>query len=102
MELRAVYACLVAFAIAAVLTALVAALLFSPESSRTDAILAGAALITLVGAIDDARDLPPGIKLLGQIAAALVLVLSDVTVNSFTLPFVHRVELGDMGGPITL
>jgi UDP-GlcNAc:undecaprenyl-phosphate GlcNAc-1-phosphate transferase len=139
MELRAVLACLVALATAALVTPLVArlarrvgavddlkerglsrdptpllgglaifagtllaALLFLPDSSRTQAILAGAALITLVGALDDARDLPPGVKLTGQIAAALVLVLNDVTVQTFTLPFLGRVELGDFGGPATL
>jgi UDP-GlcNAc:undecaprenyl-phosphate GlcNAc-1-phosphate transferase len=139
MELRALYACLVAFAAAAVLTPLVArlarrigavdemkdrglareatpllgglaifagtliaSLAFLPESPRTQAILAGAALITLVGAVDDARELPPGVKLLGQIGAALILVLSDVTVQTFTLPFLGRVELQELGGPVTL
>lgn len=139
MELRAVYACLVAFAAAALLTpvaarlarrvgavdelkerglardatpllgglaifagVLIASLLFLPESPRTQAILGGAALITLVGAVDDARELPPGVKMLGQVAAALILVLSDVTVQTFTLPFIGHVDLGDMGGPVTL
>jgi UDP-GlcNAc:undecaprenyl-phosphate GlcNAc-1-phosphate transferase len=139
MELHAVYACLVAFAAAAVLTpaaarlarrvgavdtlkerglardptpllgglaifagTLIAALLFLPGSSRTTAILAGAALITAVGAADDARDLPPGVKLLGQVSAALILVLSDVTVQRITLPFLGGFDLGQMGGPLTL
>jgi UDP-GlcNAc:undecaprenyl-phosphate GlcNAc-1-phosphate transferase len=139
MELRALYGCLVALAVAAVATplvarlarrvgavdelkprglaveatpllgglaifagTLVASLLFLPGNPRTQAILAGAALITLVGAIDDARELPPGVKLLGQAAAALVLVLSDVTVQTFTLPFLGRVDLGDLGAPATL
>src|SRR5947209_5440403 len=35
-------------------------------------ILAGAVVITVVGAIDDARDLKPAVKLLGQIAAAVI------------------------------
>jgi UDP-GlcNAc:undecaprenyl-phosphate GlcNAc-1-phosphate transferase len=139
MELRAVYACLVAFAAAALLTPLVArmarrigavddikarglareatpllgglgifagtivaAVLFLPESPRTDAILAGAAVIVIVGAIDDARELPPGVKLLGQVVAALVLVLSDVTVQTFTLPFLGHVDLHELGDPVTL
>jgi len=139
MELHAVYACLIAFAVAAVLTPAVArlarrvgavdelkprglareatpllgglaifgatiaaSLAFLPENPRTDAILAGAAVITLVGAVDDARDLPPAVKLLGQIVAALILVLNDVTVQTFTLPFLGRVDLGDLGAPITL
>src|SRR3954451_16961908 len=82
--------------------ALVAGLLFLPDNQRTEGILAGAALITLVGAIDDVRDLPPYVKLAGQIAAATILVTSGVQVETFTAPFVHRVELGDLGGPLTV
>jgi UDP-GlcNAc:undecaprenyl-phosphate GlcNAc-1-phosphate transferase len=81
--------------------ALVAGLLFLPDNQRTEGILAAAALITIVGALDDVFDLHPAVKLLGQIAAAVVLVTSGVQVDAFTFPFVHRVELGDMGGPIT-
>jgi UDP-GlcNAc:undecaprenyl-phosphate GlcNAc-1-phosphate transferase len=82
--------------------ALVAGLLFLPDNQRTEGILAGAALITLVGAIDDVRDLPPYVKLAGQIAAATILVTSGVQVETFTAPFVHRVVLGDLGGPLTV
>jgi UDP-GlcNAc:undecaprenyl-phosphate GlcNAc-1-phosphate transferase len=82
--------------------ALVSGLIFLPQNERTEAIVAGAALITVVGAIDDIRDLPPLVKLLGQAAAALILVLNDVTVHTFTLPFLHHVDLGALGGPITL
>ena len=78
-----------------------AGLIFLPDNQRTEGILAAAALITIVGALDDVYDLHPAIKLLGQIAAAVVLVTSGVQVDAFTFPFVHRVELGDLGGPIT-
>jgi UDP-GlcNAc:undecaprenyl-phosphate GlcNAc-1-phosphate transferase len=81
---------------------LVAGLLFLPHNERTNAILGGAALITLVGAVDDIRDLPPVAKLLGQVLAAVVLVSNGVTVHNFTLPFLHRVELGALGAPVTL
>jgi UDP-GlcNAc:undecaprenyl-phosphate GlcNAc-1-phosphate transferase len=81
---------------------IVASIAFLPDNPRTEAIIAGAALITAVGAIDDVRELPPGVKLLGQVAAALILVLSDVTVQAFTLPFIHHVDLGQFGGVITL
>src|SRR3954449_8054476 len=82
--------------------ALVAGLLFLPDNHRTEGILAAAALITLVGALDDVFDLHPGVKLLGQVAAALILVASGVQVDTFTFPFVHRVDLGDLGGPVTV
>ena len=82
--------------------AFVAGLLFLPDNELTEGILAAAALITLVGALDDVFDLHPAVKLIGQIAAAVVLVRSGVEVDAFTFPFVHRVELGDLGGPITV
>ncbi len=81
---------------------LVAGALFLPASTEMRGILGAAALITLVGLIDDLRDISPGLKLLGQIAAGLICVLSGVLVDSFTFPFVGRVELGDLGGPLTL
>ena len=139
MVTKAVFAALVAFAVAAALTplvaklaikyrvvdggkarglgeksipllgglaifggALVAGLLFLPDNQRTEGILAAAALITIVGALDDIREMNPAVKLAGQIAAAVVLVSSGVEVEAFTFPFVHRVDLGDLGGPLTV
>jgi UDP-GlcNAc:undecaprenyl-phosphate GlcNAc-1-phosphate transferase len=82
--------------------ALVAGLIFLPDNQRTEGILAAAALITIVGALDDIYDMHPAVKLLGQIAAAVVLVTSGVQVDAFTFPFLHRVELGGFGGPATV
>jgi UDP-GlcNAc:undecaprenyl-phosphate GlcNAc-1-phosphate transferase len=82
--------------------ALVAGLLFLPDHSRFHAVLAAAAVITLVGAIDDWRALPASWKLAGELVAALVLVLSGVSVETFTLPFVGGVDLGELGDPLTL
>jgi UDP-GlcNAc:undecaprenyl-phosphate GlcNAc-1-phosphate transferase len=82
--------------------ALVAALLFVPMTQATKGILGGAALITAVGAVDDWRELGAGLKLTGQVAAALVLVLSGVSVESITLPFIHRVDFGATGDLLTL
>ena len=65
-------------------------------------ILIAALLITVVGLLDDLIDLPPQLKLLGQVAAGLICVLSGVRVDDFTFPFVGRVDLGDLGGPLTL
>jgi UDP-GlcNAc:undecaprenyl-phosphate GlcNAc-1-phosphate transferase len=81
---------------------LAAGALFLPWSQEMRGILGAAALITAVGIVDDLKDLSPGVKLLGQAAAALVCVLSGVTVDNFTLPFVGHVDLGDLGGPLTL
>jgi UDP-GlcNAc:undecaprenyl-phosphate GlcNAc-1-phosphate transferase len=81
---------------------LIAALLFLPDSERTRGIMAGAAFITLVGAWDDARDLPPLAKLAGQIIAALILVDAGVVVNNITLPFLGAVNFGDLGALLTV
>ena len=65
--------------------------------------IAGACLITLVGAIDDARDLRPQVKLLGQIAAGgdrgrgVAPVVTDVT-----LPFVGALQFPNAGGVLTV
>jgi UDP-GlcNAc:undecaprenyl-phosphate/decaprenyl-phosphate GlcNAc-1-phosphate transferase len=81
---------------------LVAAALWLKITGETRGILAGAAIIVLIGAIDDAVDLSAPVKLLGQASAALVPVLAGVVVHDFTLPFVHRVDLGGAAEPVTL
>jgi UDP-GlcNAc:undecaprenyl-phosphate/decaprenyl-phosphate GlcNAc-1-phosphate transferase len=80
----------------------VAALLFLPSTDRWQAVLAGATVITIVGAIDDWRDISPVWKLSGQLIAALILVLNGVVVQTFTLPFIGRVVLGEVAEPATL
>jgi UDP-GlcNAc:undecaprenyl-phosphate/decaprenyl-phosphate GlcNAc-1-phosphate transferase len=81
---------------------LVGAILFLPLDGRFGAILGGAAVITVFGALDDIFELSAPVKLAGQTVAALVPVLEGVRVQSFTLPLLHRVELGDLGIPLTV
>ena len=82
--------------------ALIAGILFLPDNERTRGILMAAALITAVGAWDDIRDLPPGVKLAGQVLAALILVDANVVVRNITFPFLGALEFGDLGGPLTV
>jgi UDP-GlcNAc:undecaprenyl-phosphate/decaprenyl-phosphate GlcNAc-1-phosphate transferase len=86
--------------------AVVAGLLFLDPSPRVEdritGILAGAVLITLVGAVDDRFDLHPLVKLLGQVAAAVIPVAAGVEVTNITLPFIGAVDFGSLGGPITV
>jgi UDP-GlcNAc:undecaprenyl-phosphate GlcNAc-1-phosphate transferase len=81
---------------------LIAALIFMPDTERTRGILVAAALITLVGAADDWRELPPWAKLAGQVLAALVLVNAGVVVENITFPFLGALDFGDLGGPLTV
>src|SRR4051812_13271042 len=49
---------------------LLAGALFLPGGEETRGILLGASAAALLGAVDDKFDLPPAVKLVGQIAAA--------------------------------
>jgi UDP-GlcNAc:undecaprenyl-phosphate/decaprenyl-phosphate GlcNAc-1-phosphate transferase len=78
--------------IAVLIAVLIAGSIFLPWNQDTRAILAGAIVITAVGVVDDLVDLNPAVKLLGQTAAAVIPVASGVTVDSFTLPFLGRID----------
>jgi UDP-GlcNAc:undecaprenyl-phosphate GlcNAc-1-phosphate transferase len=65
-------------------------------------VLVAAALITAVGAVDDRFDLPPGAKLAGQVAAAVVTVhFGDVVVHNITLPFIGALKFPNTGPTLT-
>jgi UDP-GlcNAc:undecaprenyl-phosphate GlcNAc-1-phosphate transferase len=88
----------------AVLVAIVLpALLLAPRLDRpSEAILAGAVAIGLVGLVDDRFGLPPAVKLAGQIAAASIPVAYGVTIDHFTFPFAPPVTLGPWQYPVTV
>ena len=69
---------------------------------HTWTIIAGACLITLVGAIDDYRPLKPQWKLLGQVAAALIAVEGGAIVTDVTIPFIGSLTLPNAGGVLTV
>ena len=80
-----------------------AAVIWLPAGEETRGILAGAALIALVGGLDDVYDLGPGVKLGGQLVAALIPVLSGVRVENVTLPFLGALEFdATAGGALTV
>ena len=66
------------------------------------AVIAGACLIAAVGAVDDTRPLRPAWKLLGQVAAALIVVEGGAVVTSVTLPFVGALEFPNEGGVLSV
>ena len=78
--------------LAVLVAVLIGGSIFLPWDHETRSILAGAIVITAVGVIDDLVDLPAGVKLLGQTAAAIIPVASGVTVDTFTVPFLGRVD----------
>jgi UDP-GlcNAc:undecaprenyl-phosphate GlcNAc-1-phosphate transferase len=65
-------------------------------------VIAGACLIALVGAIDDVRELPPLVKLVGQVAAAVIAVRAGAVVTGVTVPFVGSLQFPHAGGVLTV
>lgn len=77
---------------------------FGKDHQLWHGVLIGAALITIVGALDDRFDLPPWAKLVGQVAAAVIVVHYGVGVKVLTLPFLGVFHFPNAGvtnaGPI--
>jgi UDP-GlcNAc:undecaprenyl-phosphate GlcNAc-1-phosphate transferase len=65
-------------------------------------VIGGACLISAVGVIDDIRELRPLVKLLGQVAAAVVVVEAGVVVTDLTVPFVGGLQFPNAGGALTV
>lgn len=80
---------------------LVGGIVFLPADIETRGILIGAAVIVAVGAADDVLELSADVKLAGQALAAAVPVASGVRVETMTLPFLGRLELGDLSYLLT-
>jgi UDP-GlcNAc:undecaprenyl-phosphate/decaprenyl-phosphate GlcNAc-1-phosphate transferase len=69
---------------------------------HTWAVLAGAVLIALVGMADDIFDLPPIVKLVGQIVAALIAEQAGVAINDLTIPLIGSFQFPHGGGALAL
>jgi len=88
---------------------LVAGLIWLPAGFGKDhelwhGVLLAAGVITLVGALDDRFEIPPLVKLAGQIVAAVIVVHYGVAVKAITLPFVGTLAFPNAGvtnaGPV--
>lgn len=75
---------------------------FVPGDPGTRGLLAGALLITLLGAVDDIWGLSPAIKLAGQAACAAIPVSAGLTIDHITLPILGVGDLGPAQYPITI
>jgi UDP-GlcNAc:undecaprenyl-phosphate/decaprenyl-phosphate GlcNAc-1-phosphate transferase len=75
---------------------------FLPAGIEGRGLLAGALLITLLGAVDDTLGLDPLLKLAAQAACAAIPVAAGLTIDHITLPLVGLQELGDLQYPVTV
>lgn len=69
---------------------------------HTWTILAGCAVIAVVGTIDDIIDLHPLPKLIGQIIAAVIVVEGGAVVTDVTIPFIGALQFPHEGGTLTV
>jgi len=81
---------------------LLASGIFLTWDEQLRGIMAGAIVVTLVGALDDRWELPALVKLIGMTIAAVIPVLAGVTVSNVTIPFVGAIDFGDVGAPLTV
>ncbi len=88
--------------LAIVLGALAPVVWFLPADPEARGLVVGAALIALLGAIDDTLTLDPMVKLAGQIACASIPVAAGLTIDHITLPVVGVGNLGILQYPVTV
>jgi UDP-GlcNAc:undecaprenyl-phosphate/decaprenyl-phosphate GlcNAc-1-phosphate transferase len=69
---------------------------FAKATGQLLAIVGGASLMAMLGLLDDQFDLPPVVKLVGQLLGAAILVVAHVTIH-----FNHR-EFAPLETPITV
>jgi UDP-GlcNAc:undecaprenyl-phosphate GlcNAc-1-phosphate transferase len=66
---------------------------FLDLSGESRGVLLGAAVATVVGAVDDFRGLSPPVKLAGQVLAAAIPTMFGLWIDHFTLPLIGVVDL---------
>ncbi|WP_337017455.1 MraY family glycosyltransferase [Oceanobacillus massiliensis] len=80
--------------VAIFLGAFLGGLYLNPAHTQLIPVLIGAVIIVVTGLLDDLFNLKPIIKLSGQLAAATILVGSDLIIETITLPFIGVIDLG--------
>lgn len=81
----------------------ISVLIIRPEGVYDWAIFLGGTIIIITGMVDDLFQISPKLKLLGQFAAALaVIIAGDIQVNYINLPFGGTIEFGIFAIPLTV
>ena len=71
------------------------------DSSLQGLLLAGGFMV-LVGVVDDLMNLPPAVKLMGQVAAVIILVLYGISIEKVTHPWGGFIHFGYWSIPVTM
>ncbi|KAB2332656.1 glycosyltransferase family 4 protein [Bacillus mesophilum] len=77
-------------------------LVLRPDDALTWPIVIGSLIIIITGVLDDLVELSAKYKLLGQIAAAVVVILGGVQLEYITVPLIGELNFGIFSIPLTL
>lgn len=78
-------------------------IILRPHSYYTFPLILGSLIIVFTGIVDDIKGLSPKLKLVGQLAAALIVVLAgDIQVSFINLPFGAQLHLHWLSIPLTI
>ncbi|MFC4355170.1 glycosyltransferase family 4 protein [Chryseomicrobium palamuruense] len=78
-------------------------LIYRPDGDFDKALLIGATIIIITGILDDMLEITAKAKLLGQLAAALVIVVyGEIQIEFINLPFGGDLEFGYFAIPLTI
>lgn len=84
---------------------IIASLIFLPIDKSLISIIIGGTIILISGIIDDIKGLSPKLKIIFQVAAAVVLIMGDIKIDFLTNPFTKTGTLLHLNGlsiPITI
>ncbi|WP_026486373.1 glycosyltransferase family 4 protein [Caldanaerobius polysaccharolyticus] len=84
------------------LSFMMGAIIFAHKNPHIIGLLIGSTIIMLVGIIDDKYELNPVAKLIGQIMAAIVVIMYGMTIKVVSNPFGESFNLGLWAYPVTL
>lgn len=84
------------------LSFIIGLLVLRPEDDLAIPIVLGSLIIIITGVLDDMIELSAKFKLVGQLAAALVVVLGGAQVDFINLPFFGKLEFGMFSIPLTI
>ncbi|WP_370223765.1 glycosyltransferase family 4 protein [Cytobacillus sp.] len=84
------------------LSFIIGLLILRPGGEYFLPILIGSIIIIITGVLDDMIELSAKVKLLGQLAAALVVVLGGVNVDYINIPFIGELNFGPLSIPLTI
>lgn len=75
---------------------------FLQQSSLVIGLVVGAALVGLVGAVDDVRGVGPWMKIAAESVAGLIAYSAGYRIDAINLPLVGEIEMGLLAIPVTV